>query len=132
MSKEKKKKRTRPLRDFDPKIFEGLCHVQCTVDEIEKIFRTDQRTVDKWCQRHYKETFSTMYKTFAQGGRASLRRSQFNLSKTNASMCIWLGKQYLGQKDEPSYKNTFDGELARILDTLKALKKENPQLREVA
>ena len=29
----------------------------------------------------------------------SLRRSQFRLAENNATMAIWLGKQYLGQKD---------------------------------
>ena len=29
----------------------------------------------------------------------SLRRAQFNLAKTNAAMAIFLGKNYLGQKD---------------------------------
>lgn len=32
-------------------------------------------------------------------GKISLRRSQFQLAEKNASMAIWLGKQYLGQKD---------------------------------
>ena len=29
----------------------------------------------------------------------SLRRNQFELSKVNATMAIFLGKQYLGQSD---------------------------------
>ena len=29
----------------------------------------------------------------------SLRRSQFRIAETNPTMAIWLGKQYLGQKD---------------------------------
>lgn len=37
---------------------------------------------------------------FGQGkGKISLRRNQFKLSETNATMGIWLGKQLLGQKD---------------------------------
>jgi hypothetical protein len=30
----------------------------------------------------------------------SLRRYQFDLAENNATMAIWLGKQWLGQKDE--------------------------------
>ena len=30
-----------------------------------------------------------------------MRRSQFKLAEKNAAMAIFLGKQYLGQKDEP-------------------------------
>ena len=33
-------------------------------------------------------------------GKASLRRTQFRMAETSAAMAIWLGKQYLGQKDK--------------------------------
>ena len=34
-------------------------------------------------------------------GRASIRRAQFKLlNDGNATMAIWLGKQYLGQRDQ--------------------------------
>ena len=33
------------------------------------------------------------------GGLTSLRRIQFSMAHTNVAMAIWLGKQYLGQKD---------------------------------
>ena len=33
--------------------------------------------------------------------KASLRRSQWALAKTNATMAIWLGKQMLNQSDSP-------------------------------
>lgn len=32
-----------------------------------------------------------------------MRRYQFELAKKNANMAIWLGKQYLGQRDNPEY-----------------------------
>lgn len=125
--------RKEPLRrgpkdkEYDEKLFQNLCHVQCTVDEIEFILSTDQRTIDKWCKRKYNENFSTIYKRFSMGGKASLRRYQFNLAKTNASMAIWLGKQWLGQKDEPTMKEVFDGELGKILDFIKETKRMEGQ-----
>ena len=99
---EKEKKKTgRPLRDFDRKVFEGLCHVQCTFGEIESIFWTDKRTLDKWVEREYKESFSDVYKRFADEGKMSVRRYQFAHAKTNASMAMFLGKVMLGQRDTP-------------------------------
>lgn len=96
----------RPPREFDDITFEGLCKVQCTIDEIEAVFRTDARTLDKWCQKFYGETFSVCYKNFSKNGKSSLRRNQYNLSRTNAAMAIWLGKNWLGQKDhEEENKN---------------------------
>lgn len=111
----------RPSRDFDKKIFEGLCHVQCTISELEAIFQTDQRTLDNWCQRVYKASFSTTYNKYALGGKASVRRNQFNLSKTNGSVAIWLGKVLLGQKDpvEEDNKKVMGKLLGAAIDKLK-------------
>lgn len=46
-------------------------------------------------------TFADTYKSKSQVGKSSLRRAQWKLAEKNASMAIWLGKQYLGQRDEP-------------------------------
>jgi len=119
-----KKKTGRPLRDFDASTFEQLCFVQCTVDEIELILRTDQRTVDKWCKRHYDIDFSTAYKRFSSGGKSSLRRDQYKLARKNASMGIWLGKQWLGQRDIPQEIEAFNGKLASLFDMIKEMKTE--------
>jgi hypothetical protein len=45
----------------------------------------------------------------------SLRRAQFKLAETNASMAIFLGKQYLGQKDYPNDRGD-GGEVKVIID----------------
>ena len=44
-------------------------------------------------------TFSDAFNTTSEIGKSSLRRIQFRLAEKNASMAIFLGKQYLGQKD---------------------------------
>jgi hypothetical protein len=44
-------------------------------------------------------TFADTYKSKSQAGKSSLRRAQWKLAEKNASMAIWLGKQYLGQRD---------------------------------
>ena len=108
----------RPQREYDQKTFEGLCSVWCTWEEIENILKTDRKTLDKWCKRTYGESFSEVYKTFSDGGKASLRRNQLQLSKKNAAMAIWLGKQKLGQRDIPKELEEFNGKLADLLETL--------------
>jgi hypothetical protein len=96
----------RKRKEIDRKLFENLCHIQCTVKEMEHILCCEYHTIDRWCKRTYLDTYSNVYKRFAEGGKASLRRNQFNLSKSNSSMAIWLGKQMLGQKDETAVKHT--------------------------
>lgn len=114
----------RPLKEFNKQIFEGLCQIQCTVNEVESVLQSDQRTIDNWCKREYGESFSTIYKRFADCGKPSLRRMQWNLAKTNASMGIWLGKQYLGQKDHDDEKKGIapnDNSLTQLISEVKAL-----------
>ena len=42
-------------------------------------------------------------------GKISLRRAQFRLAEHNAAMAIWLGKQYLGQREPESDKQPEQG-----------------------
>ena len=79
--------------------FEELCHMQATVGEIENVLDIDHKTIDRLCKEHYGFGFSQAYKKYAEGGKLSLRRYQMELAKRNAAMAIWLGKQYLGQKE---------------------------------
>lgn len=90
----------RPAKEIDQKSFEKLCKLQCTLEEIAGFFECSEDTIQNWCKRTYDEIFSVIHKKYSAGGKTSLRRYQFNLAKTNASMAIWLGKQYLGQTDK--------------------------------
>lgn len=109
----------RPPREFDQKTFEGLCHVWCTWEEMENILGCKRDSLDYWCKRTYGEGFREVYNKFADGGKASLRRNQLHLSKTNAAMCIWLGKQKLGQKEDPMGLEAISGELKGYIEHLK-------------
>ena len=44
--------------------------------------------------------FSEVFKEKRGLGKISLRRNQWRLAEKSATMAIWLGKQYLGQKDQ--------------------------------
>ena len=89
----------RPKKEIDQKQFENLCGLQCTLEEVCGFFDVTDVTLNTWCKKTYGTTFSEVFKQKRGTGKISLRRSQFNLAKTNATMAIWLGKQYLGQRD---------------------------------
>lgn len=91
----------RPKKEISQKLFESLCAIQCTEVEICSIFECCEDTLNAWCKRTYKSTFSETYKSKSAAGKSSLRRMQWKLAEKSASMAIWLGKQYLGQKDKP-------------------------------
>lgn len=100
-------KRGRPLAEYDKKEFMNLVGIGCTQEEICWWFRDDTGkpanvdTLSRWCVRTFGENFKEYYKK--NGGIAmkiSLRKNQLKLSEKSAAMAIFLGKQYLGQKDQ--------------------------------
>lgn len=108
----------RPKIEIDKNMFEKLCGIQCTEKEICSCFGCCEDTLNSWCKRTYKKTFSDIYKEKAVMGRISLRRSQFKLAEKNANMAIWLGKQYLDQR-EPMEEKKLEVELLKLENQIK-------------
>ena len=94
----------RPRKEIDKELFEKLCELQCTEVEICGIFDVCEDTLNSWCKENYDMTFSDTFKKKSAKGKMSLRRLQYRIADNgNATMAIWLGKQWLGQTDK------FDG-----------------------
>ena len=90
-----KNKVGRPRAKIDAEQVEKLASMQCTYEEIASFFGVSKSTIS--------DNFRTEITKGRSVGKISLRRNQFKLSETNATMAIWLGKQYLDQKDYPDY-----------------------------
>ena len=105
----------RPLKEIDKKQFENLCGLQCTKSEICSFFGVTDKTLENWCRRTYKLGFSDVFHQKRGIGKISLRRAQFRLAEKNAAMAIFLGKQYLGQSDNPTQD---DGGGVQIVDDI--------------
>ena len=84
----------RPKKVIDWALVEKLSTIQCTTAEIAKIVGVSEARLD-----HDKE-YIRIHKKGLDEGRMSLRRLQWQkANEGNVTMLIWLGKQYLGQKD---------------------------------
>ena len=101
---EPKNKGGRPKSVINEKQFEELCHIQCTQEEICAVLDVDDVTLNKWCKETYGKGFSEVFRQKREGGKTSLRRKQWKLADTNASMAIFLGKNMLGQTDKQEIK----------------------------
>lgn len=111
-----KAKMGRPRIEIAKEEFEYLCKMMCTEEEIAGFHKCSVDTIERYCEREYNSTFAEVYKQLSSDGKISLRRNQFKLAEKSPAMAIWLGKQYLGQKDEQIV------ELNRnIDDTVKAM-----------
>lgn len=117
--------RGRPLKEFDRKAFADLVGLGCSQEEICWYFRDETGksanidTLSRWCKRTFGLNFQDYFK---QNGfmalKIKLRRNQFKLSEKSAAMAIWLGKQYLGQVENPDMSDPNDDPLVRLLGDL--------------
>lgn len=98
----------RPRKEIDKKQFETYCGLQCTLEEIADAFDCSSDTIERWCKRTYKAGFAEVFAQKRGRGKRSLRRMQWKLAEKNAAMAIFLGKQYLGQKDNPEENNDME------------------------
>lgn len=84
----------RPKFIIDYNQVKVLAELFCTQEEIATILGCDVRTLQK------DEEFIRIYKRGLEEAKTSLRRMQYlSAKKGNVTMQIWLGKQYLGQRD---------------------------------
>jgi hypothetical protein len=105
----------RPRIEIDKTQFKKLCAMQCTLEEIAGFFNCTDDTINNWCKREYKQTFSAIYKTLSAGGKISLRRNAFRIAETNPGMCIFLLKNYCGLTDQPADTSGQNNELLQSL-----------------
>ena len=89
----------RPKKELDVEQIRELATIQCTDGEIAAVMRVSVDTIT----RNYAE----MIKEGREHGKSSLRRAQYKLALTgNAQMLIWLGRFYLGQKEEINFTSS--------------------------
>lgn len=115
----KTKSAGRPRIAIDQSVFEGLCEIQCTLSEVAHVLGCSEDTIERWCKRTYSKRFADIYEEKRDFGRKSIRRAQYEkaVNAKDTSMLIWLGKQYLGQK-EPSQQVEVGHD---TLDTARAI-----------
>jgi len=91
----------------------ALCAIQCTRDEIASFLGISHDTLQRAALRDHGTHFGELREEYAQGGKCSLRRKQWRLADSNATMAIFLGKQMLGQRDDVrlNYAGTITQEI---------------------
>lgn len=83
----------KPKAKFDRKLVRTLAGYGCTQEEIANACGISEGTL----KRHAREELDAGYAEM----KRSLRRWQYEAAKGgNTALLIWLGKQYLGQKDK--------------------------------
>jgi len=100
-TKRDKKAFGRPRIAIDWSTFDKLCGLHCTLEEMAGFFSCSERTIEKAVKHAKGMTFFAYFGLKSSVGKLSLRRFQYAAARDgNTGMQIWLGKQWLGQRDE--------------------------------
>jgi len=107
------KKVGRPRVKINLETAEKLGQLQCTIKECSAFMGIPASTLQE------RPDFRSAYEKGQENGKISLRRSQFKLAERNPTMAIWLGKQYLGQREPIINENNETIDLKEFAEVLK-------------
>lgn len=109
----------RPPAKVDPDQVRTLAGIMCTQEEIAAVVKC---SVDTLARR-----FADEIKTGRMEGKASLRRHQYQRAVNGSdAMLIWLGKQYLDQKEPNRYEieeQEFESTARAIIGLVSSMRK---------
>lgn len=92
----------RPKKELDGEQIRELAGFGLTAAEIAAFLRCSQDTIER--------RFADVIKAGRDNLSASLKRRQVMLALDgNVAMLIWLGKQYLGQREKVEHKQSDEG-----------------------
>jgi hypothetical protein len=121
------KKPRKPRKTIDYEAIEKLGMLQCTHEEIAAFLNVSTSFLA------HDRKFLRLHKMGLQKGRMSLRRHQWRaLEEGNTTMLVWLGKQYLGQRDRFEHSGNVDLNVNSLLEDMRerARQQREPQLIE--
>lgn len=87
-----------------------LSRLQCTQQEIADCLDISVDTLQR------DERFMDLYRRGMNHGRMSVRRAQYRaMLQGNQTMLVWLGKQYLGQRDHHEFTGANGAPLIPVI-----------------
>ena len=107
----------RPKFKIDYDTVRKLASIMCTEKEIASFLGCDERTLQRDAE------FCRVFKEGKETGKMSLRRMQWKLAEKSYAMAIFLGKQYLGQRDTVEVEHQSNGVLNEMVEALNEYKK---------
>lgn len=104
-----------PSLHIDERVLAGLAAIQCTYSEMAAVLGCDESTL--------RRRYAALVEKEREAGLMSLRRAQFSKALGGSvPMLIWLGKQYLGQREKLAMTGEDGGPVeVNVLDARQAL-----------
>jgi hypothetical protein len=115
----------RPKKKIDIEQLKKMAGLGLSVAEIAALMDCSVDTIQR--------RFAKVIEAGRQRRNASLRRKQLELAMSgNATMCIWLGKQYLDQSDKRELAGKDGGPLQVDVGSIKLKDLTDEQLAAIA
>ncbi len=106
-----------------------LAGIQCTLEEIAAVMKIKKRQFIN--RMNDDEALRIAFEEGGREGKASIRREQFRLLQAgNATMGVWLGKQYLGQRDQVGITGGDGGAIKHEIDPFDDITRELSRVAE--
>jgi hypothetical protein len=99
MASPEKWKGTIPEKEINLEQVLYWTELQASAEEIAGAFRVSVDTLDRRLREAFGMGFAELKKRCVGLHKVTLRRYQFQQSEKNATMAIWLGKIWLGQRE---------------------------------
>lgn len=78
-------------RELTRELFEELCALQCTPEEILGYVGTTEKKLEQWCRGTYRKPLAVMLRMIRQDGLIAIRRASFDQLKKSATV---ISQQY--------------------------------------
>ena len=95
-----RRKAGRPFTPIDYAMLSELCGLMCTGEECASILGVSYDTLARALKRDHGLTFPEFFRRHSVPALVRLRQAQFETATSGSvPMQIWLGKQWLGQRE---------------------------------
>ena len=121
----------RPKKNLSQKEWDSVKYmamIHCTGEEIAGVMQMDYDTLNRNCKEKYGYPISEYIKRNQSNGKMSLRRMQWKSAENgNVTMQIFLGKQWLGQKEQNEVQVSHNDETIAEMEQYFKMRKEESQ-----
>jgi len=117
---------SRPKKEIDWKKVDVMLEAHCNGTEVAAQFDMHPETFYDRVRAEFNIGFTEYMQQKRCKGKSNLRAKQYQQAMTGCkTLLIWLGRNWLAQREEPKEDKEFDGKLSNLLDKLLAI--EGPE-----
>lgn len=97
----------RPKKEIDDRLFDQLIQLPLIKSDIGHAFNCSEDTLERYVKARFECTFAELQAQKRQNFKRNILAKQLEMAmKGNVALLIWLGKNYLDQKEKIETEET--------------------------